>query len=591
MSYMTYIFPITLLLLTAAFFMGIPELNICRLHDEDEAHRRFDRRDALLLAAICLVYAFTAFYGLGDRQAPESYHVFTREPVVIKTEKPTEVSSIRFYGGLNTGTYTLEFSQDGVEYVNAGSMEQNYVALFKWEQAQLDAAPEMDVSYIRISSDTDTWLGELAVYDAEGELVSCECAAAPELFDEQDKIPDAKSYLNSTYFDEIYHARTAFEHINGVYPYEISHPPLGKIIISLGILLFGMNPFGWRFMGTLTGVLMLPVMYLFLKKLFGGKSVPVCGTLIFAFDFMHYTQTRIATIDSYAVLFILLMYYFMYRFTLSGKRRELFWSGLFFGIGAACKWTCIYAGAGLAVIWLCWWLIEMLSKRKSFLEFLSNCLCCVLFFVVIPCCIYYASYYPYIAAQGMHGVKALFTREYLDTVVQNQSFMLRYHVGVTDSHPYSSRWYQWIFDIRPILYYSNYFDDGTRSSFGCFASPALCWGGLLAMCAMGYLAVGRGDRKAGFILAGYLAQLLPWLLVTRITFEYHYFPSTVFLVLALCYVFELMRLNCPNWRVRVYAAAILSVGLFVMFYPVLSGTRVSVERASFFLKWIPTWPF
>ena len=41
------------------------------------------------------------------------------------------------------------------------------------------------------------------------------------------------------------------------------------------------------------------------------------------------------------------------------------------------------------------------------------------------------------------------------------------------------------------------------------------------------------DRTALFILVGYLAQLLPWVFVTRVVFEYHYFPSSVFLVLAL----------------------------------------------------------
>ena len=62
-------------------------------------------------------------------------------------------------------------------------------------------------------------------------------------------MPEYQSYLNSTYFDEIYHARTACENIEGVYPYEISHPPLGKLIIAIGIELFGMTPFGWRFSG------------------------------------------------------------------------------------------------------------------------------------------------------------------------------------------------------------------------------------------------------------------------------------------------------------------------------------------------------
>ena len=33
---------------------------------------------------------------------------------------------------------------------------------------------------------------------------------------------DKYTYMNSTYFDEIYHPRTAYEHLNNVYPYEVS---------------------------------------------------------------------------------------------------------------------------------------------------------------------------------------------------------------------------------------------------------------------------------------------------------------------------------------------------------------------------------
>ena len=103
---------------------------------------------------------------------------------------------------------------------------------------------------------------------------------ASALFDEQEMASTKATYMNSTYFDEIYHPRTALEHLNNVYPYEVSHPPLGKLIISIGIMIFGMVPFGWRFMGTLFGVLMVPVLYVFLKNLFGKTPVAVCGTCL-----------------------------------------------------------------------------------------------------------------------------------------------------------------------------------------------------------------------------------------------------------------------------------------------------------------------
>ena len=120
--------------------------------------------------------------------------------------------------------------------------------------------------------------------------------------------------MNSTYFDEIYFARTAFEHINRMEPYETTHPPLGKLIMAIGMLIFGVNPFGWRVMGTLFGAAMVPVMYLFGKKIFGKRIYGFISAFLIMFECMHFAQTRIATIDSYAGLFVILAYYFMYDY-------------------------------------------------------------------------------------------------------------------------------------------------------------------------------------------------------------------------------------------------------------------------------------
>ena len=299
---------------------------------------------------------------------------------------------------------------------------------------------------------------------------------------------------------------------------------------------------------------------------------------------MHLVQTRIATIDTYAVFFILLMYLFMYVFITTGSRRELALSGIFFGIGAASKWTCIYAGAGLAVIWLIYVIREAKAQRLDMKGFWKLCGFCVIFFVLIPCLIYYFAYIPYGTARSISP----FSAEYLRMVLDNQSYMFNYHSGIVAEHPYSSRWYQWVLDIRPILYYLEYFDDGTHSSFGAFLNPALCWGGLLSLFVLIYTAIFRRDRCAGFILLGYLAQLIPWMFVTRITFEYHYFPCSVFLVLSLGYCFNLMRHNLRHWKWYVSGFVTLSIALFVMFYPALSGKPVA---ATGLLSWLPTWPF
>ncbi|MEG1165975.1 MAG: glycosyltransferase family 39 protein, partial [Oscillospiraceae bacterium] len=413
-------------------------------------------------------------------------------------------------------------------------------------------------------------------------------------------------YMNSAYFDEIYHARTAYEHLENIYPYEISHPPLGKIIIGVGIQIFGLNPFGWRFMGVLFGILMLPILYVFIKNLFGSTAISLCGTAIFAFDFMHFVQTRIATIDTYGVFFILLMYFFMYRHItaprepFSPKWRQtlpLFLSGLFFGIGIASKWTAVYAGAGLALIWLLFRiargreLVKTGHGREHTMELLKSIAQCIVFFVIIPAIIYYVSYYPYGTARGMSGVSMFFDKEYLKIFLSNQEYMFTYHAGVTATHPYSARWYQWIVDARPILYYLKSQPDNMKSAFAAFMNPLVCWGGLLAVISMGWRTFRYKDGKALFLLIGYLAQLVPWMFITRITFEYHYFPCLIFIVLSLCHVFNSFRLRDRHWKPKVFGATAACLLLFVLFYPVLTG--ISVPRAySDLLAWIPgAWPF
>ena len=67
-------------------------------------------------------------------------------------------------------------------------------------------------------------------------------------------------------------------------------------------------------MGTLAGILMLIALAAFSYQLFEYHWIAVPVVLIFAFDFMHFTHTRLAQVDSFLVLFIICMFYFLYRY-------------------------------------------------------------------------------------------------------------------------------------------------------------------------------------------------------------------------------------------------------------------------------------
>lgn len=614
----SFAFAVLTFVLLLLFFSGLPNLKTCEL-PRTLMKSEPDRQNRLAVMLITVIYTVCAFWNLGNTRSPQSFVPMEGRDVILRLPEDTVPDRLVLFPGVGQGTYSIEYSNDAEGWYPQTTFNQDHVAVLKWQYLPLNLSTP--VNYLRIHCTSGSpWLGELALWDANGGGILA-ASSIPELTDEGGLVPPVSDFLNSSYFDEIYHARTAWEHLHGIWPYEISHPPLGKEILSLGILLFGMTPFGWRFSGTVVGVLMLPAMYRFLKRLFGTGRVPVLGTVLLASGFMHYVQTRIATVDSYAVFFILLMYDEMYAWLTERKTRDLALCGVLFGLGAACKWTCLYAGAGLGVLWLGHWVLraqetvfrahpdetaddaeipeapDPLPRHAAqqgsetagfvFRAFLKNAAFCVVFFVLVPGLIYYLSYLPY----GLSQHAPLFSRDYTKLVLDNQAFMFSYHANIKAEHPYSSRWYQWVLDIRPILYYLEYFPDGTRVSFGAFVNPMICWGGLLSLLVLAYTAVFRRDRTAAFLLVAYGSGLVPWMFISRLTFAYHYFASALFLVPALCYVFALFE-QSPR-RIRWYPTGftLFAVLLFGWFFPALNGITVPNELATKLLGWLPSWPF
>ncbi|MCL2222233.1 MAG: phospholipid carrier-dependent glycosyltransferase [Oscillospiraceae bacterium] len=412
------------------------------------------------------------------------------------------------------------------------------------------------------------------------------------------------NHMNYLYFDEVFFVRTAVEHIEHLHIFEWTHPPLGKDIIAASIFTFGMTPFGWRMFGAVSGVLMLVVMYIFLKNMFGKTSVATCGTLLFGFEFMRFIMSRIGTIDTFLVLFILTSFFFMYRYvTTPGDARfgksflPLALSGIFFGLSVSIKWVGFYAGAGLLVIYIVRQVKLFLhyrdNKKSGFAEyFTKTILLSSIFFVIVPAIVYYVSYIPYGHAWGLTVADGmLWDPWFLQIVWQNQTSMFSYHVDLVAYHPFSSAWWQWIFNIRPTLFVNDHVD-GLRATFGAFHNPIITWGGLVAMFVMGVRVFTKRDEKSLFIVIGYLCGLLPWMLVSRILFAYHYFPSSLFLILAICHIFNhILDRKKMHSKSYVYGFTIFTGLIFAIFYPSLSGMFMPNWYYETFVRWLPSWPF
>ncbi len=573
----------------------------------------FQRQDWIFMIGITLFYACFAFYELGNTTAPKTelsvpYYTY----IDISSANNEKISRLNWY---LLNEQDIDFS---LEVRSNSDTEWTYVqdftmkSVFSWGYLDLPYA----VEHIRITNKTeDAVIGELVIQDANATVLPVLNAEIYHpLYDETDTFPAEINHLSGCYFDEIYYTRTIYEFLHGLPTYENTHPPFGKVLMSWAVSILGTTPFGFRFAGTFLGVLMLPFMYLLGRNITRNRELGAFICFLFAFDFMHFVQTRLTTIDVFVTFFIIVMYYFMERYiNLSFYDTDLkkTWiplgaCGIAFGFGVASKWTGAYAGAGLAIIFFAQLFLRYREYRFALLspkgssngishKRITNCfkentiktiLFCMIFFVAIPFTIYLLSYIPFVDS---------YRPGLLERMLKNQETMFSYHSALEATHPYSSSWYQWPTMVRPIFYYSNNLENDIRQGISSFGNPLVWWAGIPAFLYTLYIAVRKKNKTAGFLCLSYLAQYLPWTLVSRCTFIYHYFPSVPFLTLMIGFCFLQIKertkgkLRCGTFNGLLITYAILAFALFIMFYPVLSGQPVSFSYVDHFLRWLDGW--
>ena len=623
----------------------------------------WQKKDTLILLAITAAYSLVSLMTLGSGKAPQTTWTSSspEEEVILDLGEYRENFEILYFAQVSRNDFSISVSEDGEDWAEEtwAQMDQGQCWKWKYVTESYEAGDgsrtyynsdenyiiRFSGRYIRLTAQQlGLKLNEILIREADGTILPVtvsgrnHAVADSELYsdpsaliDEQDTmeglpaLPQTEetagakiqpSWWNSSYFDEIYHARTAYEFTQGTVPYETSHPPLGKVLMSWSVSLFGMTPFGWRFAGAVAGILMLPGIYLIGKQLTKKTCIAalMCGMM--ALDCLHLTQTQIATIDSFPVLFIIFAYFFMLRFlqTDFAKEKQLFslislgLSGLFMGLSIASKWIGIYAGAGLGILFF-WHGIRVIriyhvrnetegDAGKAARKFMILCAWCVLFFAIVPILIYLISYIPYLAynAKRIHSIS-----DYISEVWRSQVGMFNYHStpNLGMDHPFYSPWWEWPVIGKPMYYASQQYLPGNspvHHSIFAFGNPVIWFGGLVALglclCRALYnrryrmmqqnsepvwhLTAQTYDERYVFMAIGLLAQYLPWVLVPRGTYIYHYFASIPFLMTAIGLCF-----NPDNSRfakaARIFSLLfiICAAAYFIILFPYASGMNVS----------------
>lgn len=581
---------------------------------EGSGANRTDRRwgplDLLLVILLTAVAAVTSLWDLGNRTGAQTYWKpsVSGESFIVDFGKMRTVDRLNLYEGPGAkGKTKIEWSADGQKWELYAEVEHKHNRVFTWKSED----KTVTARYMRFQAvSTGYTLYEAAFFtrgvsepipaaqiEENGKAGTGTVGSPALVFDEQEFAPFRPDYRNSMYFDEIYHGRTAYEFIEGMEPYENTHPPLGKVLLEFGIRLFGMTPYGWRFMAAVCGTLMVPVMYAAAKGMFGRTRYAFLAALLLVLEGFHFVHSRITNVDVFGVTFTIIMYYAMYRYGETswryGFRKGIGWlalSGLFFGCAAAVKWNYLYGGAGLAVLFFLSYFrhirtARLEGQRRIAKRAVQTLLAAVAFFVAVPAAVYSASYIPF-----MQSTKA---DDSWKDLWQYQKNMYHYHEGVKEEHPYASKWYTWPLMLRPVWYYGGKdLAPGDAQSIAAIGNPLIWWGGLLAMLASWWIGWRKRDRIVLTIAIMYLSFYVPWMVAPRsITFLYHYFPMVPLLILSIVWMMRWREERSRNGKQLTHLVVAAAACLFVWFYPVLAGVTISREWMNIALRWLPSWGF
>ncbi|TPG22352.1 phospholipid carrier-dependent glycosyltransferase [Sphingomonas koreensis] len=393
-------------------------------------------------------------------------------------------------------------------------------------------------------------------------------------------------------FDEIYYVPAAKTLWALDRPVNIEHPLVGKELIGLGIRLFGDTPFGWRIASTIAASAVVMGVFAIGWLTFGKLRPAVIAALLTIVDFTVFIQARIAMLDGFMAAFLVLAVAAMLWAMRgpNGVRAKLTLAALLLGLAMGAKWTALpFLGfAGLAFI-----LIRLRDARVAKRDLESALygrdqphwpglamLPALLILGVVSILTYLATFTP--ALCYAHDPLPL------ARLIPFQARMYAEQTQVLPPHTYQSSWWSWPLDIRPVWYLYERVDGAQRGVL-MIGNPAVVWGGLLAVLACLYGWWRDGSWRLLGVAGLWIAGLAIFIVIPKsLGFFYYYYPSSIFLSLALAGAFDhfawAAKRRLDEWFV------ILAIALFGYFYPILSSQALADPQSFQHWMWLPTWP-
>ncbi|HEY5834218.1 MAG TPA: phospholipid carrier-dependent glycosyltransferase [Streptomyces sp.] len=429
-------------------------------------------------------------------------------------------------------------------------------------------------------------------------------------------------------------------------PGYVVHPPAGKWVIAVGEWMFGLNPFGWRFMTAVLGTLSVLMLCRIGRRLFRSTALGcVAGTLL-AVDGLHYVMSRIALLDLVIMFFALAAFGCLLidrdraRARLAaalpvdetgfagpdqhtgdragmGPRPWRIAAGVFLGLAASSKWNGLYFLAFFALLTVAWDIgaRRMAGARRPYLAVLRKDLgwsvLSILPTALVTYLLTWTGWFLSDKAYGRHwadgrGGTWSWIPAPLRSLWHYEVQVYDFNVHLHDSHPYQSNPWSWMVLGRPVLYYfqsPKNGQDGCHTAAGCsravlaLGTPLLWWAACFALVYLLYRWAMRRDWRAGAVLCAAGAGYLPWFAFQDRTIFYFYAVSFVpYLCLAVAMMVGAF-LGPPGasetrrmWgAVGAGTLVLLIVWNFIYFFPIYTGQTIPYsawQARMWFDSWI-----
>lgn len=404
---------------------------------------------------------------------------------------------------------------------------------------------------------------------------------------------------DSCVFDEVHFGKFVSGYLDHKYFFDI-HPPLGKLLISLIAWLGGFKTgfafqniadvypdksYIWlRLLPVLAGTLLPVVIFYLARALKFTLIASATAALLIVFENALLGQSLFILLDSTLLLFGFLGVLFY----LVAKRKKSIWLYALAFVSLAFAFSIKWTGLGFIALIIGTEIFDFIEHRLTHTPN-EKVWPRIIIMIFLPIIIYFYIFAIHFALLPRSGEGDRFhSQEFQKSLIGNQykndsevktanivsKFvelnieMFRANQRIVNNHFYASKWYTWPMMARPIYYWNKTDETNqTKAKIYLFGNPIIFWVSFLGFvtlvleCFFFPDIFRKNYRPILFILFGFLINLVPFALIKRPMFLYHYFPSLIFNILILCFTIDLIK----NLRLKKIIFAILLISALISF--------------------------